>query len=100
MQFQIGSLVAILTGAILLAFTAAWIAKTESAAYGRGLAIGFIVLFGRGCIEMFDPDPVQANLAAESFFWLFPLVLGWGVLGAIVVALALELKRMLKGTKE
>jgi hypothetical protein len=94
------SFIAILAAALVLSFVAAWFAKTEVLAYLGGLGIGFVLLFGPSCIGMFDQNPVQANLAAESFFWGIPLLLGWAVLGVIAVSLARKLRRVREGSSK
>ena len=91
---EIQSLAAAVAISLLLAFAVSWFAKSEGAAYTNGLAIGFLVLFGRSCVEMSSRDPVKANEAATGFFWALPLVIGWLVLGVIAVAVARELRRM------
>lgn len=93
MTSELGSLAVLVGVACVSAFALAWFAETDSAAYIRGIAAGFLVLFGRSCVDMFSADPVQANEAAEGFFWSLPFVFGWLVLGVIAVASARELRR-------
>lgn len=78
--------------AVLVAFVFGWYEKRKSVAYLKALCAGSAILFLPSCIPMYVDDPVEANRAAESFFWALPLFLLWFIAGPVSVAYARLLK--------
>jgi hypothetical protein len=78
--------------AVAVAFVIGWREQQKSVAYSKALYAGTAIVFLPSCIPMFVQNPVEANHAAESFFWMLPLYLLWFVAGPVAVAYARLLK--------
>ncbi len=78
--------------AVAVAFMFGWREQRKSVAYMKALFAGTAILFVPSCVPMFVQNPVEANRAAESFFWALPLFLLWFVAGPVSVKFARLLK--------
>jgi hypothetical protein len=78
--------------AFVVAFAIGWFVSRESRAYMQALGLGLVLVTLPNCTGMSASNPVQANAAAEEFFYLLPVFLAWLVFGVIAVASARQLK--------
>jgi hypothetical protein len=76
-----------------IAFGFGWWTRSSSHAYTRGMFGSFLVVFLPSCGLMHQSDPVQANRAAESFFWvMIPTLAAWLVSAVIALGFARIIK--------